>query len=166
MSWEDKQEQILDSECWWDAEAVVDAAESWRRDWKTEIARMPTNQLEAARRVGQAAPDLRSYLAAWNEFLFGSSEADDRGHRNEGAVKRDRQQRAWGQARLADDFIMALSRAAQDAESALENQFRDYVDQLPTISALRLKDRMRLRKARAFVDSVVTRMRAEQALGD
>jgi hypothetical protein len=159
MTDNERTEAVLKSMEWWDADLLVMAARSWYLDWRPQIVRFAASQWGAARRVGASAESYTQFCEAWQEFLFGEKEPS--GERHGGAVYLDKKQRNWGQPRLAEDFLMEISRASEAQESGRARRFEAQVSQLGSRAAERLRDWRRSRQAHQFLDFLVMTIRAD-----
>jgi hypothetical protein len=159
MTENERTEAVLKSVDWWDPDLLAMAARGWYFDWRTQIVRFAPSQWGAARRVGAGVESYTHFCEAWKEFLFGKKGHD--GERHGGAVDRDKKQRSWGQPPLAEDFLMALSRASEAQESERARKFDARASQLGPRAAERLQDWRRLRQARQFLDFLLMTIRAD-----
>ena len=158
MTDDERIEAALKSVEWWDADLLVMAARGWYFDWRPQIARFAASQWGAARRIGAAARSYTQFCEAWQESLFGTKEP---GGEHRGAVARDKKQRNWGQPRLAEDFLLAMSRASEQQESERARKFAGLAEQLGPRAAERLQSWRRLRQTRLFLDFLIMAIRAD-----
>jgi hypothetical protein len=152
-------EAVLKSVEWWDADLLVMAARGWYSDWRGKMKHFTPSQWGAARRVGAGLESYTQFCEAWQEFLFGKKGPDGEGHG--GAADRDKKHRNWGQPRLAEDFLMAISGASEAQESERARKFDARASLLGSRAAERLQDWRRLRQARQFLDFLVMTTRAD-----
>lgn len=159
MTSEERVEAILKSAEWWDADLLVSAARGWYQDWRSQIRRIPPSQWGAARRVGASVERYRDFREAWEEFFWGKKGPD--GERHGGVVDRDRRRRGWGQPVLADDLLVAISRASEPQVSDRVQAFAEEAKRLGAQAEERLQEWRRLKQARLFLDFVLTMIQVE-----
>jgi hypothetical protein len=159
MTESERTEAVLKSVDWWDADLLAMAARGWYFDWRPQIGRFAPSQWGAARRVAAGAETYTQFCETWQDFLLGKKGPD--GERHDGAADRDKKQRNWGQPRLAEDFLMAISRASEAQESDRARKFDARASLLGSRAAERLQDWRRLRQARQFLDFLVMTIRAD-----
>ena len=69
--------------------------------------------------------------------------------------------RSWGQPVLADDLLVAISRASEPQVSDRVQAFAEEARKLGARAEERLQEWRRLRQARLFLDCVLTIIRVE-----
>ena len=179
-------QRLLAVNTWWDEERLHVAAGDWYDRHFTEAERIKPSQWEQARQVGRQsgrqAQTYEQYRQSWSSFLWREPDSgesrivDARGreriaydpareHANSQAGVVLRYPGLWGQSGFADALFSAIETASQLEKLGRGQAAQRIIERLP-LQAERDHETslLRLRQAQAFVDLLVTRLKAEHAL--
>ena len=156
MKPEERASRLLESLQWRDPDASAENADAWYERHRKAIRKIKTNQWEWIRRMGETATTFEEYR-----------KAVDRGLNKKGKQAEPNQEppeRRWKPPELAELLVAELARAAVPDNSARMREFQRHLGALTGSEGARLRELDRVRGARAFVQALVTRIRAGRAL--